>query len=222
MADSPASVLRRIDALAERERVLVLCAAVALLYAFAHAVLFEPLAQARARLAAEVLTQREAHVRAQAEVQAIITRAQVDPNAADRAAIAARRQRLRQLDEKITSATAQLIAPNQVAVVLESVLRRSTGLAIVAVQGLGAEPLFPPDPAVAGAKPAPATGPYKHGVRILFTGGYLDTLAYLRAIEALPWRFFWDSIEFEVEDYPTASASIVVYTLSVDERWIGV
>ncbi|MCI0590119.1 MAG: MSHA biogenesis protein MshJ, partial [Gammaproteobacteria bacterium] len=63
---------------------------------------------------------------------------------------------------------------------------------------------------------------YMHGLRMEFEGGYLDTLDYLRKLEALPWAFFWDSVDFKVEKYPKALGSITVYTLSLDANWIGV
>ena len=63
---------------------------------------------------------------------------------------------------------------------------------------------------------------YRHGFRIRFVGSYLKTIDYLHALEALPWRFFWDAVEIDVKDHPEAEGSIVVYTLSLDRSWIDV
>ncbi|MDX1518892.1 MAG: hypothetical protein R3318_02135, partial [Gammaproteobacteria bacterium] len=63
---------------------------------------------------------------------------------------------------------------------------------------------------------------YKHGMKIVFEGDFLSTVDYIRKLENLDWRFFWDSIEFRVEDYPRSLSSITLYTLSLDQNWIGI
>jgi MSHA biogenesis protein MshJ len=46
-------------------------------------------------------------------------------------------------------------------------------------------------------------------------GSYLATLRYLRALEALPWEFFWDGLHFEVIEYPTARVRLDIHTLGL-------
>ncbi len=63
---------------------------------------------------------------------------------------------------------------------------------------------------------------YKHGLAVTFTGGYMDTLDYLKKLEALPWHFNWDSLNYQVKQYPIAETTLQVYTLSFDKDWLGV
>ena len=63
---------------------------------------------------------------------------------------------------------------------------------------------------------------HSHGFALEFSGGYLATLNYLQALERLPWRFFWDSVSYEVEDYPRSLVRLRLHTLSLSEDWIGV
>jgi MSHA biogenesis protein MshJ len=63
---------------------------------------------------------------------------------------------------------------------------------------------------------------YKHGLILTFSGVYSDTLTYLKSIESLPWRITWDSIEYQVKNYPLAETTIRAYTLSFEESWLGV
>ena len=53
-------------------------------------------------------------------------------------------------------------------------------------------------------------------------GSYLDCLAYLRAIERLPWHLYWARLEMQTGEYPQNDIVIEVHTLSLDEEWIGV
>jgi len=63
---------------------------------------------------------------------------------------------------------------------------------------------------------------YKHGMRVEFEGNFNGTVAYLQALESMPWRFYWDNVEYEVLQFPLARVVITVHTLSLDEDWIGV
>ena len=63
---------------------------------------------------------------------------------------------------------------------------------------------------------------YRHGMTVIFEGGYLAALSYLSALENASWKLFWDAVEVEVKDYPVTRVSITVFSLSTDEAWIGV
>ncbi|MDP6415432.1 MAG: MSHA biogenesis protein MshJ, partial [Gammaproteobacteria bacterium] len=62
---------------------------------------------------------------------------------------------------------------------------------------------------------------YKHGFEIEFEGTYFACLEYLRAVESLPWRFYWQVLELTVDEYPSNRIRLEVSTLSLDEEWIG-
>jgi MSHA biogenesis protein MshJ len=82
----------------------------------------------------------------------------------------------------------------------------------------------PPPPAVeqaAVSRPA-SSGPYVHPVELVVEGNYLDVLAYLHALENLPWRFYWKILELQTTHYPTNRVRIELSTLSMDKDWIGV
>jgi MSHA biogenesis protein MshJ len=96
-------------------------------------------------------------------------------------------------------------------------------------------PLIQPAAQQAGAADAAATdaesqtaaesaggGPYVHTVELVIDGQYLDILDYLRALEALPWRFNWKVLELATRRYPLNRVTIQLTTLSMDKDWIGV
>jgi len=63
---------------------------------------------------------------------------------------------------------------------------------------------------------------YKHGLEIVFQGDYNSTLSYLRKLEQLPWKFYWEEVAYEVLNYPKAQILVRIHTLSLDKRWISV
>lgn len=227
------ALLVRLDALSVKERLLVIAAAALVLVLAWQRLLIDPLAVRQRGQRAEIVQQEQAIAALERQAAAIRARAEVDLDAPVRARRRELRERITAVDERIAELAANLVAPAEMATVLERVLRGSADLELLEVRGLGASPLLPPPaPAAGGAggaqvqargqdEAAPVRA-FKHGVRLSFRGGYLETLAYLRALETLPWRFLWEGFELQVQDYPAATASIVVYTLSLDRRWLGV
>ena len=55
----------------------------------------------------------------------------------------------------------------------------------------------------------------RYELRLELEGSYLGTLRYLRALEALPWKFFWESVDYEVIEYPLARVTLQIYTLGL-------
>ncbi len=216
-----ATVIARLDALSLKERALVTAAAALVVYALWQTALMDPLTAGRARTAAEASARRGAIELLQAQGLEIIARSRRDPDAANLALRERYQNEAAELDREIAESAARLVPAEKMAAVLETVLRRSAGLAVIEVQGLGTTPLFDA-PAPKPGTPPEDPGAWKHGVRITFAGSYLDALAYLHELESLPFGFFWDSFSLQVTEYPAAVTTIVVYTLSLDRRWIGV
>lgn len=107
--------------------------------------------------------------------------------------------------------------------VLEQLLARTSRMTLHALRTLPPESVTPSDARPATATPeAPAAQIYKHGVELELGGTYLETLNFLQAVEALPWRFFWDRIEFTVQAHPEGRVKLTLYTLGLQEGWIGV
>ena len=84
----------------------------------------------------------------------------------------------------------------------------------------------PPAPAGVGLRPAEATEKggqmFKHGVELTLAGTYLDLLDYLREIEALPDRLYWDRLELAVTDHPMVMLKLTLFSVSVDKTWLQV
>jgi MSHA biogenesis protein MshJ len=180
----------------------------------------EPLELRKQRLLADINLQQASRTEIDTEAVAVVDAARNDPNASLRKELELLATEIGAQEQRIRELAGDLIAPEQMAEILRSVLEKTAGLEFVALEGLGAEPLLADTKASSGD--APPINAYRHGFRVRFSGSYLDTLAYLRTLEALPWRFFWDKVTLDVDAHPRAQVEIVVYTLSLDRRWIGV
>ena len=209
--------LDRIDALSLRERVMVLLAALALIAVLWDAVLMRPVDRARQRMQPEVVALRAEVGRLDRAIAELVAQRGNDPNAALRAQVEQERRGISDLDRQLGGLTSGLIAPEQMVQVLDQVLDRSKPLDLVALRSLPAEPLA----SLVPGEVLPSRI-FRHGVEIELDGTYLDLLAYLRALDQLQWRFYWQTLELDVTDHPRLRVKLTAYTLGQEEAWIGV
>jgi MSHA biogenesis protein MshJ len=150
------------------------------------------------------------------------------------------KQELEQINVKLTSSSAGLIPPERMVQVIRDVLSHQQGIVLVSLHNKAVTPLVPPsdaqpartddsvDQETATDRASPAadgpveTGPYVHPVELVIEGRYLDIVTYMRALEALPWRFHWQLLELSTRAYPINRVRIEISTLSMEKDWIGV
>lgn len=84
-----------------------------------------------------------------------------------------------------------------------------------------------PAPASAPASPAASAPPakptnllFRHGVELTMRGNYLDMVNYMNALEGMPAQLFWGKASLAVEEYPNATLTLTLYTLSLDQKWM--
>lgn len=225
----------KIDDLTLRERAIVLFGVIAVFYFVFDLFLLEPLSIRQQRVLSAIQLNNSELLALSVRMEQIVRRSSIDPNIANKAKLTELKQQLVRLDVELQKTTAQLVPPKEMTKLLQMVLRNTQGLRLHKVNSLGTTPLIANEQAkVANAPESEASIPtdaqesravstaYKHGLRIEFSGDFPDTLNYLRALEELEWKFFWDKIDFEVNEYPDSVGTISVFTISMDEQWIGV
>ena len=213
-------LFEKFDALNERERISVLLlSAVAIIIVFVE-LLISPLNQQYDVIDKQIVSLQNQTKQLESQIIVLKSKKNRDPDFQEK-------QKIKLLDEQLSNLNVQLkekmhglIEPKQMAKVLELVLAQSTDLKLQKVQSLGAEPLSPIK--AKEGEEAETLGIYRHGLQVEFKGSYLSTLKYLKALDALPWNFYWDVLELNVDKYPVSKIVITVHTLSFHEGWIGV
>jgi MSHA biogenesis protein MshJ len=215
-------LIERFAALSARERILILVALFAVAYQLADLVVLDRQYRQVEQLNREIAQDNAAIVRLNGELNVLSTQARHDPNSALREHIAQAREHVDQLQSRLASATGGMISPRDMARFLEELLLQEGELEMLRLQSLEAQPLLPvASDDMDEAEPARPLL-HRHGFEIEFAGGYMATLRYLQALESLPWRFFWDSVDYQVTAYPQSTVRLKLYTLSLSEDWIGV
>lgn len=219
----------RIDAASLRERAIIFAAAVLLVVAFAETVFLQPEFANQRRIASE-LAQRQAELKGVQELIGKLVQArEADPDREVRGRIAQLRTRIEQAEGRIAVEQARFTAPDQMKRVVEELLSRNRRIKLVDMKTLQAVPIVDAReqdgrPATPPAKPgaAPERQVFRHAMEVTVAGSYLDVLAYVSQLERLPTQLYWASIDLSVAEYPTLTARLKVYTLSLDKTWMSV
>lgn len=202
-----------------RERLMVFLTCFVVVYVFWNELLYRPVDETRRRLVGQLESLEQDVLRLDQQVEVLAPARASDPNAGQRQRLNSLRGQLRILGTQLEQLTHNLIPPERMASMLEALITGQARLELVRLEGLGVKPALDSE---SDSPPGRVPMLFKHGLRIDFSGGYLETLNYLRAVEELPWRVLWDKVTYSVEQYPRATVSITVYSLSLDEAWIGV
>lgn len=221
-------LLDRYDALSQRERIIVALLLVLVIVIGWQGVFFAGQSQQQKRLRAELQAVQSQTAARQQQIVALQAEINRDPDAAARRRLVELEQQRDRLNSQLQDRMQGLIEPTAMARVLEAVLTRRTDLKLLRVQNLPTRPLLQAsDPAgrESGGKQTAdkaEVGVYRHGLQIEFEGSYLSTLEYLKALDALPYEFYWDDLQLNLIRYPRSRVVITVHTLSLREGWIGV
>jgi MSHA biogenesis protein MshJ len=218
----------RFNAMSLRERALIAAAALAILILAWDQLLMSPLHAEKQRLSAELEQTQKSLVTLTDSIQG---RANDNPLAQAMEQQKSLREQLAAVDEQLQSESAGLIAPPRMLEALRDVLSRQSGLRLISMRNLPVTSLIAPPPSDTAqgntqtqspAASQPMQGPYVHALELVVEGGYLDVLRYLQAVEALPWRFYWQALELRTVEYPMNRVRIRLNTLSMDKEWLGV
>lgn len=141
------------------------------------------------------------------------------------------------LDARIANTAIAFVPAAEMVQVLNDVLDRQGRLDLVSIRNLPVISLAPPRPADPNSEtpapaptPAAASGedavlgqpPYVHPIELIVAGEYADIVAYLEALEKLPYRLRWTSLELRTSGYPRNKVRIQLSTISLDATWLGI
>jgi len=215
-----------IDGRSTRERALILAAAGALTFVLMESLLVGPVFTARKRLILETRNDQVQIGKMVEQVRTLMLARGVDPDSALKSKLAELKTRHAALQSQIDRQAADLVSADKMSAVLERMLANNARLQLIEVKTLPRAAIGAAKEA-ASARQAPAAAGeqpemYRHGVEISMRGGYLDLLAYLKEIESLPVRMFWESVSLSAAAYPAVTMRLVVYTISLEKVWLTV
>ena len=228
----------KVDGMSLRERGLTFAAVAFVLITLIKVLLFNPLLAEQKGLSAQVIQQQEKAKASQAQMEAALQAIKDAEKSPLRQRIQQARQQLADSDAYLQGLSTHLVPPEKIADLLEQVLNQNGHLQLVDLQTSPVVPLVEKEvvkPNKAATAPAsavvatpvstteaPDNQLFKHEVKIIVRGSYLDLLQYLTDLEQLPTQMFWGRAEMKVEKYPDVVLTLTLYTLSLDKTWLKI
>ena len=205
--------LERIDNLELRERILLLAAAVAVMFLLTDTLILQPTLKAQ-QVARQQTVDLEVKLNSLRQNAQLLTyKTDSDPTASRRQTRDRLTTELADLDARITNQLGALVEPAQAAQVLEQLLSSHPGLKLTTLNA-SAQPLKDMELKQQTNK---APGLARYRLDMVVQGGYLDLLNYLQSLEAMPWKFFWQKVDFQATEFPHAETRLQLYTLGAQD-----
>lgn len=210
-----------------RERALMTAGGVALVVAVLDTLLLSPLDVQQKRVSAQLSEARTA-IKA-GEILMSATNGQADPDEVKRRYRDELRKQIAEMDAKLQGVQKQLVPPDQMAKLLDGVLKKERGLALVSLRKLPVQRYqtsgAPAQKAAAGSEAAPGAADrsiYQHSFEVSVEGSYAELYGYLSRLEALPWQLFWGKVTLDAGDHPKLRLTLTLHTLSLNKAWLVV
>jgi MSHA biogenesis protein MshJ len=224
-------IQQKIDALSQRERVLVFFMAAAALVIFFRFFFIDTLLQENSSHEGNITQLKTEIQQNNAELMVVNAQLTVGVNRVREAKRELLENKLASLNNKIEQSVVAMIPPRMMAQVLENILMQDEKLKLLALENKPVQTVV--DRTIENSssvvknenEKSPdivAQGLYKHTFVLKLEGGYSAAVDYFERLESLPWRFYWDDLHYEVVEYPKAVITLEVHTVSMSEDWIGV
>ncbi|MCK4841776.1 MAG: hypothetical protein KAT04_07810 [Methylococcales bacterium] len=174
---------------------------------------YQPIAEQQKHLSTELSTLKVKLSAQQLAATQIEASGKIDPNLANKKKLDEINSELKKLKKKLDIGEKKFVSAHLMAKVLRDMLKQNKRLTLINLETLPVTNL-----SELGQQ---KSWIFRHGLSITVSGHYFDTLKYLKSLESLPWRFNWDSINYQVKQHPMAETTFQVYTLSFEENWLG-
>jgi MSHA biogenesis protein MshJ len=209
-----------------RERILLFLSAMAVIFLLWDLAIQSSMDKKTKSAKADLLVLNTQRAALQTKIAATTQELLSDPNLLKKNQIEQLQTSVAQVDLQLHSASESLIRSEQLPEALQQVLQKSQKLHLLNVSTLAASELQIARVGTTSSKKSEpelmSAGVFKHTVILKVTGKFFQVNDFLLTLENLPWRFYWESLDYKVTEYPNAEITLRVYTLSSEEGLFGV
>jgi MSHA biogenesis protein MshJ len=219
------NLMEKIDSRILRERILIfltLLAAIFFIWNFLLQAKYDNQRTALKSQQTQIITEQR---NSESQLATLTQSMASDPAIAKKNEIDALTRKIEAIETQLSSMGQGLISAELLPKVLEEVLQRTSKVKLLQVRTLPATELqlAAVNTGVNNSQQnANGTGVYKHGVFIRVAGSYSQLIKLMQEIESLDSKFYWEALDYTVNQYPEATIDIRVFTLSSEEGLLGV
>ncbi len=207
----------RINGFTLRERGLLFLAVLATVFLLWDVVMMSPISERQESTQEQLEAVRGRIAGLNDSIQSMVRERQRDPNAE----LTARRDTLQQeiaaLEQRINELHSGVSSPNRAVHVLARLLEDRSNLSVVRLENLPSQPLLGD-----GLENGGQAGIFVHRVRLVVESDFDGVLDYMALIEELPKGVYWESLVLEVPGWPANRVEMVLYSLALNDGWLGI
>lgn len=227
MSNAIRQIMEKVDARILRERILIFLTLLAVIFFLWSFLVQNHLDNVRKALDLDTQKVNSEQTALENRIAELTQAMTSDPAIIRKREIDGLNQQIGAVETRLSGLSKGLISAAQLPKALEDVLQKATAIHVLQVQTLPVTELSlavtkPEQTTGSTGKTSAGTGVFKHGVLIRVGGTYQQLLQLMKAIESLEWKFYWESLDYQVTRYPEATIDIRVFTLSSEEGLLGV
>ncbi|WP_420599726.1 hypothetical protein [Neptuniibacter sp.] len=213
----------RWEVFSKRERGLLLLTAITVPVVLIYVLLIEKPLLSLQNTPQKIAAVEKELVHQQRLLELLQTQKVKDPNVAARAELKELRLQLEHANNKVQQVAKNLVSPQQMLTLLRSVLENEKEAALLSARSLPVQTvqLGNSSQEKEAGEPSASAMIYLHPFEVELQGNYQGIYNYLLKVEELDGVFFWDLLEYSVNDYPVAKVKIHIHTLSYEAGWLG-
>lgn len=211
--------------LSVREQYIILLAGVIIFCLLFNAFVFESAQNKSKRVSNSIAQLKSQNSKLTLESAKAQVKLANDPNKELDKKIEQYRSKLGDIDNELRSLTDELISPSRMRKALQDMLQLSPGVKLISFNAMAPEPLIKDELSTekdSSESSSKAIDLYRHTIQISLQGNYFQLRDYLKNVEQLSWSFYWHEFDYNVDDYPSATLNIEMYSLSTTKEFIGV
>ena len=199
-----------------RERAIILVVIVVLVYGLTDLILLGGMSEKNARKDGQLTRIENENKQVQQEIEHLSVISDAKTKVAQQKT-AQLQAEIDKLDSRLAAAAENFVPAALMAEALSELLKENTELTLLRLENMPVEEVIKK-----AEEDKHKNGLYRHGIELQLKGGFIPTLKYIKLVEALRWRFQWETIVYDVQEYPVGVTTIEIYTYSTDEDWLGV
>lgn len=205
----------RINAMSLRERGLLMLAVFAVIILLWDFSTMQPLGERREAAHTRLAEVRQRVSALTDSLQQLASERGGDPNRELERERDTLESRIEVLEEQLAQRHGGVATPRQSVSVLAGLLAQRAGVDIIELENI--EP-----GRLKNASGEPVPGLFVHRVRVVIESDFHGIRDYLDRTARLPRGVFWESLTLSVEQWPVNRIELMLYSVTLDDRWLGV
>jgi len=198
------------------ERILLTLTAVSLLCYLVFAKAITPLRGHQMQLLTQIETHAQQAQTIQAKLSSLRPKDIESMRQEKREEVLRAQQELTEAESGLQLLQQQLVPAGQMVNLLRELLRLHKSVQLTSLEKLPVVTVTKE-----GDKGADSAAPtlYKHPLKLILRGKYLDLLQYMSAVEHMPWGIFWDDFTLVSTTDSKVEVIVQLYTVSTERTW---